>query len=408
MKFTLSWAVFCLSLLLSSCLREIPIPPGQSGSIHIHLTTSSAGEEIIFSESNGKILLDTMSPYPSPLVATLHTNQTLVDLTTIVYDTTESLYDVTTYKAVDPSNWAAVEPGSYSGPNFPQLSSTNATVVYTNTPAIPNGQFLIDDYVSGYNLTNGTPAAGYLNVTYASYNPGNYVYLLLPYSGLYNFHLPPQGKADTVDLSRMDTAVELTYTKPAGYSLGSSLVYGIMDTTDLARTLMLYNTYGGSGLPDVEYPQKRVQKMEMFISIFDNSSTHYDQYYSYGDTIHSAPYWPSETDYTISANQPSAFSVAFTGVHPADYVTHWITGNVFFVIDAPSDSTSLNPQNMLGALKAAKLLQGQNLSGLTLNGFFFDIPGGLDYAGYNSFLHNPALWETQHLASLMSHGALYY
>jgi hypothetical protein len=408
MKFTLSWAVFCLSLLLSSCLREIPIPPGQSGSIHIHLTTSSAGEEIIFSESNGKILLDTMSPYPSPLVATLHTNQTLVDLTTIVYDTTESRYDVTTYKAVDPSNWAAVEPGSYSGPNFPQLSSTNATVVYTNTPAIPNGQFLIDDYVSGYNLTNGTPAAGYLNVTYASYNPGNYVYLLLPYSGLYNFHLPPQGKADTVDLSRMDTAVELTYTKPAGYSLGSSLVYGIMDTTDLARTLMLYNTYGGSGLPDVEYPQKRVQKMEMFISIFDNSSTHYDQYYSYGDTIHSAPNWPSETDYTISANQPSAFSVAFTGVHPADYVTHWITGNVFFVIDAPSDSTSLNPQNMLGALKAAKLLQGQNLSGLTLNGFFFDIPGGLDYAGYNSFLHNPALWETQHLASLMSHGALYY
>jgi hypothetical protein len=280
--------------------------------------------------------------------------------------------------------------------------------VYTNTPAIPNGQFLIDDYVSGYNLTNGTPAAGYLNVTYASYNPGNYVYLLLPYSGLYNFHLPPQGKADTVDLSRMDTAVELTYTKPAGYSLGSSLVYGIMDTTDLARTLMLYNTYGGSGLPDVEYPQKRVQKMEMFISIFDNSSTHYDQYYSYGDTIHSAPYWPSETDYTISSNQPSAFSVAFTGVHPADYVTHWITGNVFFVIDAPSDSTSLNPQNMLGALKAAKLLQGQNLSGLTLNGFFFDIPGRLDYAGYNSFLHNPALWETQHLASLMSHGALYY
>jgi hypothetical protein len=304
-----------------------------------------------------------------------------------------------------------LEEGSYSGPNFPQLSSTNATVVYTNTPPILASEFQIGDYASDFNSTFGTPVGGYLDVTYASYNPGNYVYLLFPYSGLYNFHLPPQGKADTVDLSRMDTAVELTYTKPAGYSIGGAVVYGIMDTTNLDRTLMLYNgQYNGTvslPFPDVEYPKKLVQKMEMFTSIFNSAGTHYDQYYSYGDTIPSTLYWPSDADYTISSNQATAFSVAFQPtVHPTDYSTSWKTGSTLYTVNAPSDSTTLNPQNMLTALKA-KMLQGQNLSGLTLSYFSFETPGALNYAGYYSFLHNPAQLKTQHLSSLMSFSVSY-
>ena len=158
MRFPLTLSLAIL-LLLASCSKHNS--SGSTGTtstgtappvtMKISLTTSIPNEEIIFSDSGGKVLLDTMTPYPSPLVASLVTSQTLVDLTTIVYDTPETRYELSTMKAINPSLWGAVDPQSYSGANFPNLSSTNATVVYTNTPPIPNGQFLIDDYVNGYN-----------------------------------------------------------------------------------------------------------------------------------------------------------------------------------------------------------------------------------------------------------------
>jgi hypothetical protein len=183
MKLNVTFSLAILLLLASCSKHNSPASPTTTPppttttppvTMKINLTTTVANEEIIFSDSGGKILLDTMTPYPSPLVASLVTSQTLVDLTTIVYDTPETRYEMSTMKAINPSLWSAVDPQSYSGANFPNLSSTNATVVYTNTPPIPNGQFLIDDYVNGYNFTNGSPSYGYLNVTYSRYSPGNY------------------------------------------------------------------------------------------------------------------------------------------------------------------------------------------------------------------------------------------
>ena len=251
------------------------------------------------------------------------------------------------------------------------------------------------------------PSSGYLNVTYSSYNPGNYVYLALPFSGLYNFHIPPQGKADTVDLSTMDTAVFVSYLRPAGYAGGGTFLYGIMDTTNPLRSLVIYNGPPGNYLPDVEYPKKLVQKFEMFTSIFING-THSDGYYCYGDTIPATLYWPSDGDYTLPSNQFSSFTVAFNPtVNPTDYSVSWKTTNLVYTITAPSDTTNLNPQSMLASLKGTKMLQGQSLSGLTLLSFDFETPGGLDYAGYFSFLRNPPLLKSQHLSSLMSYGINY-
>ena len=416
MRFSLTFSLAFLSLLVSCSKHN---SNGSTGTIStgtappvtmkLNLATSFPNEEIIFSDSGGKVLLDTMSPYPNPLVASLRTSQTLIDLTTIVYDTPEARYEVSTIKAINPSLWGAVDPNIYySNSSYPNLSATNATVHYINTPPyISNGQFLIDDYVSQFNFTSGTPSYGYLDVTYSSYNPANYVYLIFPYSGLYNFHIPPQGTADTVDLSTMDTAVTINYVKPPGYSVTYTYLYGIMDTTDLTRTLALYRDFSGINIPDVEYPKKYVQKFEFNMNIsIDN--THSDNYYSYGDTIPSTLYWPSDIDYTLPSNQFTAFQVAFAPtVHPAEYGIAWSKNNLLYSIIAPSDSTTLNPQDMLSSLKGAKLLQGQSLTGLRLGSFVFETPGTLSYADYYSAVYSPAQDKSKHISSMMSY-SIYY
>ena len=205
----------------------------------------------------------------------------------------------------------------------------------------------------------------------------------------------------------MDSAVTVNYVKPPGYTGGNTFLYGIMDTTDLTRSLTLYIGFPGVNFPDVEYPKKYVQKYELFTNISLNT-THSDSYYCYGDTIPATLYWPSDIDYTLSSNQFTAFTVAFAPtVHPTDYSVSWKTNNLLYSIIAPSDSTTLNPQGMLTSLKGAKLLQGQSLTGLQLLTFTFETPGALNYADYYTLLHNPTQLKGQHLSSLMSYAISY-
>jgi hypothetical protein len=399
MKRTLSLAVFCLSLLLSSCLREIPIPPGHpSGSMHINLTTSNAGEEIIFSESNGKILLDTMSPYPNPLVATLNTKQSLIDISYIDYYSFVPAYFVSTFKGIDPTKWATLTPGTFLVP-YPNLNSTQASVVYKNTPPVSLADLVAVDYTGGYTDQATGPVNGYLNVTFSQYSPNNYLYLLLPHAGLYNFHVPT-GATDTIDLSHMDTAVALNFNKPSAYTITDASLNGIFDTTDYSHSVFLYNTI--AGLPDVEFPRKLVQKMELFVSA-SKADSGYASYYSYSDSVPTTLPFQDETSYKISSSSYTNFTIGFTTAHPAYYSTYWSNNSnlnnstVRFSISASADSTNLDPQAMLSSLKNAKLLQGQDLSNFQLNNLYFETDAGLDYNSLNDYEHNPALLQSQRL-----------
>jgi hypothetical protein len=65
---------------------------------------------------------------------------------------------------------------------------------------------------------------------------------------------------------------------------------------------------------------------------------------------------------------------------------------------ASPDSTNLNPQALLTSLNS-KILKGQTLSGLSLSAFFFENATGLDYAGFFSYVHNPAQLKSQQVSS---------
>jgi hypothetical protein len=183
--------------------------------MNISLTTAMPNQEVIITDSGGKKILDTIPPYPATLTAALPTAQTLLDLSLVVYDTPEARYEITTYKAVNPSKWTTLASGLATGPNFPSLNATaNAAVVYKNTPLNAVGSFYLDDYIQGIEPYNQTPVGGYLDLTYPEYKPGNPVYLLFPLTGLYNLHVP-QTPTDTVDLSTMATATMVNFPETA-------------------------------------------------------------------------------------------------------------------------------------------------------------------------------------------------
>jgi hypothetical protein len=410
MKSTFTVSLAILTLLVSCSKHNstgstgtTPPPTSPGTTMTINLATIMANQEIIISDSGGKVLLDTIPTYPATLTATLATAQTLLDVTLVYLIPNETNYTVTTYKAVNPSKWTSLGT-DYLGPNgeaapYPAMTPANASVVYKNTPSIPYGSFYLDDYVNGISPFNVAPVGGYLDVTYPSYQAGNSVYLLFPWAGLYNFHIP-QTPADTVDLSTMDTVTTINYIKPAGYNDVFTALYGIMDTMDLSKTLNLYFVSEAVplGLPDVEYPRTQVQKLQLLYSFSVGSD--YIYYYSYGNTIASSLTWPSESNYEVSSSLANNFAITFNGTQPSRYATTWNCAKAWFTLYASPDSTNTNPQAILSSLNS-KLCPSQNLSSPTLSGFYFESTPGLDYAGIFALQHNPALLKAQPITSNM-------
>jgi hypothetical protein len=389
-----------LALFLSSCGKHNDgspvVDPPAPGTININLATNPvvAGslEVIIAESSGGKVLLDTTGPITNSLVASLHTDQKLLDYSLIIYNSYSTQYQVTTYKAVDLSNWTALNQSDYSAP-ISQLPSRQASLVYTNIP-LNQPNIYMNDYVGANGFSQiSTPPNSY-GFTYTQYGSNNYMYLLFSGTGLYNFHIP-RGLADTVDLSHIDTAVTLNFNVPVGYTVTGSQLIGIMDTTDFGRSVILYDNTIFPGQPDMEYPRKLVQKYEPYIYANNGNGKNYFVYYGYGDSIPSTLPIPNLSQaYTISSSLSTNFSVKFGSASPSAYSSTWNSTGVRWTLYCSPDSTTLNPAVLLTSLNS-KMLKGQNLSGLAAAAFGYESAQGFKYQDFFSYVHNPALIKTR-------------
>jgi len=386
----LSASALFLTVLLFSCKKDNdPTPPPPVGSMNINLliAPNTLNEEIIISESNGKVLLDTVARIKTSLVATLRTNETLLDFTDIGYDTASDRYIITTYKGVDPSRWVSMFRTDYAIPIDP-LPSRRAAMYYKNVPPVSFAYLRLSDFISS-GSDSWVTGPGTLSLKYTQHGSNNYLYTLFPLSGLYNFHIP-QGLDDTIDLAHIDTAVMLNFNKASDYTMQPTNLFGFMDTTDFSKIVWLWSGPSTtSGLPDVEYPKKLVQKYELFASATNNNRG-YAQYYSYADSVPSTLPFPDESFYSLSASQYNNFSVSFHGAHPSYYSTIWNQSNkINWRIFASPDSTSLNPQKLLSSLNSITL-RGKDVSNLALTSFQFENVKGMDYAGFFTYEHDPA------------------
>lgn len=356
--------------------------------------------ELIVSEAGGAILLDSIAQFNTPVITKLKTKQPSVDVMTVVYSAAYSFYSVYIYKAVRPATWVDALPGTQQNPPPPIPSA--AKIFYTDTPPVGITDVLFNTgYGSGAGLIEydyTTPKQ--LDISYQKIQGSNYAYLLLPTLGLYNWH-PIGSASDTVDLTHMDTAVLVHYSKPSQYSFHNSYIFGYPDSTDLGMYFPLF--FGDSAYQpgDGEYPPKKKVPMQKYVCNIQATTTNKElaQYQTYADSVPTVLPYPASPVYTLHSKQSNNFSVSFTQ-KPMLYTTGWQAGNISILISAPPDSVNLRPLDLLNSLKS-KMLAAQSLSSLTLTNFGYYVVPGVDYNDY--FVHqcDPVKVTTQPFAAIL-------
>ncbi|HEV2483235.1 MAG TPA: hypothetical protein VGS79_26400 [Puia sp.] len=358
--------------------------------------------ELIVSEPGGKILLDAVvTSGTAPIVATLQTNDTLVDATVIGQYVHGSLTEIETFKSVNLGRLSSLVRNSYNL-SYKMPAPTQAQIVYYNIPSqidlsSPNDSVCFTSYPS-YSGGEGmvkSPNNHYVTVSYNG-DFGNLHYLLFPQVGLYNIH-NQQNAVDSVDCTHLDTAVMLTFNRPVPFtSAGYSSLYGIFDTTDLSKAISFTSfiwPYTKAGV-DFEYPPIPVQKYEMnYFATYSNN----DQlnYYSYTNTLSQTLPLPQESDFSVSSAQTDNFSVTFLNTKPTNYqiVLGADTTLNYTMYVSPDSIATLHPLTYLTNLKS-KLLQNANLSKLQLWQLQLLDFNGLDYLHYFSYITNPSAIQT--------------
>jgi hypothetical protein len=403
---------FVVITLCLSCNRTMNHPhPLPTNGIPINLTYPENNPvygktiELIINEPGGAILMDSIIPVNTAITTTLRTSQKLVDVTTVVNDSSAGQIYVTTWKAVDPTQWTTPYPNGYNIRDY-NTSGTAARLYYTNLPAPWTADVNFADGVnSGWSSAvpstgSVTPPYGNLGVNY-SMHAGNYAYFLFPIQKLYNFHIPASN-ADTVDLSQMDTAIKVNYYRP-GYIFTACNMVGDMDTTNIDRALLLYAPTFGPGFDTTAvqnfcYPPTVVEKYELRIFAHTPDKQNYLSYYSYGTQVPATMPFPDSTGYTLNSTQPDDFSVTLLTVRPSYTSIEYATSNVDWVVFASPDSTQLHPLSSLSSLNS-KMLRQQNLSSLGFASFGYGTADQLNYQDYFSFVCNEQRASTSRPAS---------
>jgi hypothetical protein len=348
--------------------------------------------ELIISEPGGSVLLDTLATFNTSIVATLKTTKTIFDVTQVAHETRFDYYDVVVSMDVQPQKWTVL-PGSFLSP-LPD-AYTPSEITYTNVPS-PIDQNTIHFSslpinTRTWNITSN--ANSVLNINYPGRTSGtNYAFISFPTLGRYNLHTI-KGTNDTVSLAQMDTTVKVHYNFPTPWTFGVTYLTGYLDTTDLSKTLDLYNYWQSLPLADLQYPPKYAIPIQLYALDID-ASTADNQYISYrssGDApagTLNLPF-PANPVYTLNSTQNNNLTVSFTQ-KPTSYGASYSTAKVGISFTLPPDSTHFQPLSFMNAINS-KMLQGQSLSNMTIQNFNYEtVGGGLDYSGFFLWQTNPA------------------
>jgi hypothetical protein len=419
-------AVALLVCLLSCQKHNNPAPVTTTGpdtttttpskivdsTLAINLTYSDAtgalgqGYELIISEAGGNILLDSVAAFNVPVAVTLKTKQPSVNVSTIIFIPQFNTYTVNIFKAVQPAQWVDPTPGAKENLSYP--NSFQANLTYLNVPPTSSNNVLFSDLpASGgveISYVNGLTDPVQLNVAYPGRpNSDNYAYLLLSNLGEYSYH-EIKTNNDTVDLSQMDNAALVHFSKPSQYSMHLPYMYGYLDTTDFTKYQVLSVGGDPNAIADLEYPPENIVPVQKYLVYADatTSSNESVSYTTFSDFVPTVLPWPATPIYALGATQNNSFSITFSQA-PTLYSTIWSAGNTSVLIYAPPDSTTLQPLNLVNSLKS-KMLQGQSLSALKFAGINYSIAPSVDYNGYFNNQCDPVKAATKPLPTLMTYG----
>lgn len=407
----LSGIVVCLQLSCSKPQGPEPPPPpppppnGVNINISYPLPGAAAGinYELIITEPGGKKLLDTIVGVNVSVAARLITDSKLVDLTTILYDPSSDTYKAITYKSIDPGYLKSSVGLNYS--LMPQAKPTTpANIYYAHPPANALNSpfqppFLFNDAAKTSGLTSTFTNAS-LSINYPRQN-GNYAYLLFPHLGLYNLSLPKSDR-DTVDLSEMDTVTKIKFNIPAAYNLSSCSLLGVFDTTDLSKSVSLYDEVTRAADADLEVPKIPVQKFQLTVNANYNYGMDWLSFYSYSDTIPTEPIFIDGLSYNLTSTANDHFAVEFLDFKPSYYMTQWNSGKLRWQLFSSPDSIVGSPVTLFQSFNS-KLLEGRSVADFKLGTFLFEVVDQMNYKTYMRYSLDPAQVAAKHVSQAVQY-----
>jgi hypothetical protein len=405
---------FVLCVIYSACGKtgskpgnSSTTPPPTIGTMNINLTYPGSGiqYELIVSEPGGAVLLDTLVITGDAVIAALKTNDTLVDVTSVLPGG-GAYYSITCFKSINASRITALSFYDYTiVDGLKRPTTTPASIYYDSIPPgiLTYGitpEFLFTNFPwNDFTGSETYPASNAIHINYGNYT-GNYAYLLLPSAGLYNLHMQVNA-VDTVDCTHMDTALSLTFNRPQPFTINSlySTFIGIPDTTDLTKIISFTDISAAppstTGV-DFEYPNIPVQKYELNAT-GSNAGNDGIFYYCYTNSIPLTLPFFQESDFNVSSTSNNNFTVSFPGAQPTFYATTWRDSSISMYIYSPADSGTQHPLTLL-ANQNPKLLKGTNFAPFTLIQFSIGNVNGMSYAPWLSYITNQAVTKSTRIA----------
>ena len=391
-------AIICLLLtaFILSCKKDHPATTAhvQLDSLHINLNFPSSqiglnqdplkAYELIISEAGGKVLLDSIMRYNTPILAWIKTNQTLLDITTVRAWASTNSFLIHSYKAIDLTAWVNI-PGNDSV-QFPS-GGVSAPPAITGISTYTHVSVPLGTYYNVLAYGRANDGQVYNNVIYSDYSApvGEYAYLIFPTLGLYNIHRIT-GLPDTVDLSKPDSCVSVSFSKSAIYTTAGFSLAGYPDTGDLSHTVNLtYYTQAGTPLTDATslfYPGTKGFKKYLFsYYLSDGNNNNYASVnLPYIDSIPTNLAIPDPASYNFSLTNDTAVSTNFTH-KPTYYEVTSHLGYAQFTLTAPGDSALLHPVAFYRALKS-RFLGIQNFSMMQMDNINIVTDAQPEYQAY--------------------------
>lgn len=388
MKYT---AIFLLGLFtFAACKKEItpqPEPPATSQGPERDFSLSyvysmNSQVEVIVTDTAANYLLDTLLSSNDMHFLKVYSEQTKFNITTIdKVDSNNRIY-VQSFYQVLPDHWNINQPNTIGFYDPDHTGEVTGSIFYYNTPSIVQGKnFQIGD-------ASGGGYDGYSKVYSEGYK-GKLPYhscLLFPDQKLYLLH-NTTSTVDSVDLSRMDTALTYNYikTSPVNIIYRDVTIYEKKDDPS-SRVRFWHSTFPEpSPYYDIMYPSSGAEQyLVNFVAVDANDHPSFTTQFS--DAIQSQVDFLDSSYCHVSIHDSLHFDLSFPKTAPSFYNVNLKADNFAWDIHLPSSKNTFNGTDKVIDLSKSIRLQGMDYSKLHFGGLLLGNGDNMTYTEYYNFI----------------------
>jgi hypothetical protein len=395
-----------LFLALSSCKEEKdnPAPQVDAKAVSFNFRLDPLPEEtkdfeLIISQKDGQVLLDTMLQARTKHELKVNSEDTKFNVTTIYSNPATKKYSMRTYVQVNPDNWH-IDDGIYIKTEEQPLNTTiyyNNAISSTHNPSdafVHFGAKQVQLFRFSFHGKN-TDA---VKIEYGRSFETDLAYLLLADQGKYIFAEVTSPEAH-VDFSNAGTAIKRKYNRPAGVPPLTSVLFGYTKAGDYSNPITLYLTSRNPEEYDLQFPQTMIEEFELMLSYMEFRG-YIHQYWHVGSTVPKEMALLPKSDFTVTKSLLNDFQVEFSEDKPSTYDLLWWSRtanlNADWQVFLSPEETAFNMEGFIEKLSAASL-KGKTLSDFRLYRVMSQTAKDYTHQSMHDYLNNPQAYLRKEL-----------